>query len=100
MPRPPLPPFTAETAALRDFSPAYVCSGSLAPHRQTTSDDGMSALLRKRTISRPSQPVCFVPISNIEEKSSPTPSTHSRLTAPPLLYRRVVTLARVGEILV
>src|SRR5262245_51626673 len=28
------------------------------------------------------------------------PSTHSRLTAPPLLYRRVVTLARVGEILV
>jgi hypothetical protein len=28
------------------------------------------------------------------------PSTYSRLTAPPLLYRRVVTLARVGEILV
>src|SRR5262249_35545265 len=36
----------------------------------------------------------------IPESRHAHPSTHSRLTAPPLLYRRVVTLARVGEILV
>src|SRR5262249_7678358 len=38
-------------------------------------------------------------IADIPECLLAHPSTHSRLTAAPLLYRRVVTLARVGEIL-
>ena len=83
------------SAALRDFDPAYDRCGSSATKAVKATPRCMSGSLRKRTCTNSPRYVC-----RIEKKELAHPSTYSRLTAPPLLYRRVVTLARVGEILV
>jgi hypothetical protein len=60
---------TQGTAALRHFGQAYDRFGSIAPLIIRASRQRTSALLRKRTISRPPQLVRFVPLAAVSNRS-------------------------------